>query len=88
MHYELWNIAMPRLPARSRLYSLAPIGIGSPLVESVTSYLMRLAEAHAVSPGNLVRTEIFPRLAQHPKRLGCASIAFLERQRALFCAMG
>lgn len=78
MPYELWNIATPKLPARSRLYSLAPIDVGSPLVESVTSYLMRLAEAHAVSPGNLVRTEIFPRLAQHPKRLGCAALHSLN----------
>jgi transcriptional regulator with XRE-family HTH domain len=78
MPYELWDIATPKLPARSRLYSLAPIGVGSHSVESVTSYLMRLAEAHAVSPGNLVRTEIFPRLAQHPKRLGCAALHSLN----------
>ena len=48
MFYELWSLTPPTLPARSRLSSLAPMGIGSALVESVTSYMMRLAEAHSV----------------------------------------
>ena len=48
MPYELWSIALPTMPARSRLYSLAPMGVGSAQVESVTSYVMRLANAHAV----------------------------------------
>ena len=60
MPYELWSIALPTMPARSRLYSLAPMGVGSAQVESVTSYVMRLANAHAVFPGTLVRAEISP----------------------------
>jgi hypothetical protein len=43
-----------RLPPRSRLYSLAPIGIGTAFVESVTGYVARLADAHSVSVGDLV----------------------------------
>ena len=78
MAYELWSIAPPNLPARSRLYSLLPMGIGSALVESLTSYMMRLAEAHAVSPGTLVRQEVFPNLAVSPKRLSHASLHSLN----------
>ena len=38
----------------SQLYSLAPIGIGTPLIESLTSYIARLALAHCVYPGILM----------------------------------
>lgn len=34
----------------SVLYALAPMGIGTPLVESVQSYVRRLAQAHCVRP--------------------------------------
>ena len=78
MPYELWNIAPPILPLRSRLYSLAPMGSGTPQVECLTSYMMRLADAHAVSLGTLVRREIFPHIAKHPKRLSCAALHSLN----------
>ena len=78
MPYELWSIALPTMPARSRLYSLAPMGVGSAQVESVTSYVMRLANAHAVFPGTLVRAEISPNLAVCPKRLGYAALHSLN----------
>ena len=41
-------------PPRSRLYSLEPIGVGTAMVESLTGYVARLAEAHSVSAGDLV----------------------------------
>ena len=50
------------LPLPSCLYYLAPQGIGSPLVESLSSYLTRLAQAHTVPPGALVRYIVAPRL--------------------------
>lgn len=56
MAYDLWNLAPRALPPRSRLYSLQPMAIGTPRVESLTSYIMRLAEAHTVS----VRTGLVP----------------------------
>lgn len=37
------------IPPRSHLYSLEPIGIGTPYVESLTSYITRLAQVHWVS---------------------------------------
>lgn len=39
------------LPSRSRLYRLAPIGLGTAYVESLTSYIIRLAEAHSLPVG-------------------------------------
>ena len=42
------------MPPRSQLYSLDPIGMGTGMVESLTGYVARLAEAHAVSVGDLV----------------------------------
>jgi hypothetical protein len=40
------------------LYPLAPIGVGTPLVESLTSYLTRLAHAHGVTVKTLAAVEI------------------------------
>lgn len=37
------------LQTPSYLYSLPPIGIGTPYVESLTSYILRLAQAHCVT---------------------------------------
>lgn len=48
------------IPSRSRLYHLKPIGIGTPMVESLTSYVTRLAQAHHVTPKSLVSYEILP----------------------------
>ncbi len=48
------------IPPRSRLYALPPIGVGTPAVESLTSYIARLAEAHCVFCGLLMRKEVIP----------------------------
>ena len=66
MAYDLWNLAPRALPPRSRLYSLQPMAIGTPRVESLTSYIMRLAEAHTVSVRTLILREIFPGLSTSP----------------------
>ena len=58
--YETWDdieaIQMPH----SRLYSLEPLGIGTTQVESLASYLSRLAFAHQVSVSKLILHEIIP----------------------------
>ena len=51
---ESWSLSRPPLPPRSRLYSLEPMGVGTELVESLTGYVARLADAHSVSVGDLV----------------------------------
>lgn len=51
--YEEWDMNIPAIPPRSRLYRLEPVGIGTPYVESLTSYIARLAAEHCVTPKNL-----------------------------------
>src|ERR1043165_5965394 len=55
---DLWDIPHVRVPERSRLHHLAPMGIGTPFVECLTSYLSRLAQAHHVLPKELIRQEL------------------------------
>ncbi len=62
--YELWDLTRPTIPSRSRLYCLAPIGVGTPAVESLTGYVARLAEAHSVTPRTLVVHELLPLLGR------------------------
>ncbi len=57
---KLWSIEKPQLPKRSRLYHLPPVGVGTPFVESLTSYIARLAESHRVFPGVLMERELLP----------------------------
>lgn len=61
------------LPLRSRLFALKPHALQTSAVESFTSYLMRLAEAHCVPLGTLVHVAVAPQLqsafvAQGPSR--------------------
>lgn len=63
--YEQWQLTLPPMPEPSVLYALAPIGIGSPHVESMTSYIARLAEAHCIFPGVLMRKIIAPFAKSH-----------------------
>ena len=58
--YEEWDMNIPPIPPRSRLYRLEPIGIATPYVESLTSYITRLAEEHCLTLKALVMGEIFP----------------------------
>ena len=64
----------PTLPPRSRLYSLRPLGIGTPEVESLTGYIARLAKAHYVSAGTLLGKELVGRLDKIPKIRGIPGI--------------
>lgn len=65
------------LPERSRYTHLEPIGIDTPTVESLTSYVCRLAAAHNISVGTLYEFEIVPSLNKSylvsPPHLGPAS---------------
>jgi len=56
--YEIWNLKIPEIPPRARLYPLEPVGKGTPFVEGLTSYILRLADAHTVPVGALVRHEL------------------------------
>src|SRR2546421_4719948 len=56
------------IPPRSRLYDLAPCGLGTAWSESLISYLNRLAMLHHISPRHLVAEVIAPRLNQSYSR--------------------
>jgi transcriptional regulator with XRE-family HTH domain len=60
-----WTTTIPAIPPRTRLYHLPPVGIGTGTTESLTSYLIRLAEAHCVPVGTLIAREIAPLVAAH-----------------------
>lgn len=62
IRFEVWSPSLEAAPRRSRLYSLAPIGIGTPEVESLSSYLNRLAQAHCVTVCALMTHEVVPHL--------------------------
>jgi transcriptional regulator with XRE-family HTH domain len=51
-------------PPRSRLYRLVPEGRGTPLIESLTSYINRLAWSYRIAPRILVDQEIIPQLSR------------------------
>lgn len=56
--YDSCDLEKPPIHTRSRLYHLEPIGVGTPYVESLTSYIARLAEAHCLTPRLLLESEI------------------------------
>jgi transcriptional regulator with XRE-family HTH domain len=58
--YEALDLSGIQTPKASRLYHLEPCGIDTPLVESLTGYISRLAEAHCVFPGILMERLIAP----------------------------
>jgi hypothetical protein len=56
--FDSWNMLPVPLPARSRLHSIEPIGVGTPFVESLTGYMIRLAASHAVRVSDLIEHEL------------------------------
>jgi hypothetical protein len=84
MAYDVWNLAPCTLSPRSRLYSLQPMAIGTPRVESLTSYIMRLAEAHTVSARTLILREIFPNLSTRPHNTHFEGLHSLNGMGAYF----
>jgi hypothetical protein len=56
--FESWNLETFQLPRRSHLYALSPVGLATDAIESLTSYLTRLADAHRVSVRTLLDEKI------------------------------
>lgn len=54
MESTVWEMHTPAYPSTSVLYPLAPVGVGTPFVESLTGYLKRLAQAHHLKVVDLV----------------------------------
>src|SRR5579871_1221798 len=62
--YAPWSLQPAAVLAPSRLYRLPPQGLGTSQVESLTSYITRLAAAHTVSVRRLVVQELLPLLGR------------------------
>lgn len=77
--YEEWDLSPLDVPARSTLYPLEPIGVGTSWVECLTSYIARLADAHCVFSGVLIYKMIIPLMSEYTSE---------ERQHPLFRADG
>jgi transcriptional regulator with XRE-family HTH domain len=60
--FDSWDLTPVSIPPRSRLHSIPPIGIGTPFVESLTGYMIRLATAHAVRVSDLIEHELRARV--------------------------
>ena len=63
--FPAWQPHAANLPPPTRLYHLAPIGVGTMQTESLTSYIARLADAHCVRVSTLVHREIGPGVLDH-----------------------
>ncbi|HEY6411479.1 MAG TPA: TniQ family protein, partial [Ktedonobacteraceae bacterium] len=59
---DLWDGELTETKLHGRLYYIEPIVVGDPMVESLTSYVTRLADAHSISPRTLIKNEIAPLL--------------------------
>ena len=62
---NLWDYQNFELPQRSHLYPLKPLGLGTHSVESLISYVTRLAAFHQVPTGVLLAQEIAPRMSKY-----------------------
>ena len=72
---DLVGITSPSLLPFTQLYPLAPIGIGSAQVESLGSYVARLAWEHSVAPEALVRHILGFNHAQSIRRTSVNSVS-------------
>lgn len=83
--YDALDLRLPPIPPRSILYQLPPIGIGTPTVESLTSYLTRLAFSHTVTVGALLEYEV-ARLID--KKYSAANLQSISRLRGAVNSVG
>ncbi|WP_108671562.1 TniQ family protein [Peribacillus acanthi] len=60
VNYVDFDLDEINVPPRSKLYNLEPIGMGTPYVESLTSYISRLAECHSMNLTTLVCKTFIP----------------------------
>jgi hypothetical protein len=60
--YEVWEVRPRPQPAVTTLFPVSPCGIGTPAVESLSSYVVRLAQAHRVRVSTLVSEVVLPAL--------------------------
>src|SRR5258708_16185194 len=71
------------MPPRSRLYHLPPCDVGTVWVESLTSYINRLAWMYRVSSRLLVAQAIVPQLSSEQQIPSFAKLATFSRSSAM-----
>jgi hypothetical protein len=71
------------MPPRSRLYHLSPCGVGTSWVESLTSYINRLAWMYRVSSRLLVAQEIVPQLSSEFQIPSLTKLSTFSRSSAM-----
>ena len=69
--YERWDMTAPVIPPRSRFFHLSPVGLRTSMVECLTSYICRLAQAHSVTPGVLYHREVIKHGPTHRNMFAC-----------------
>jgi hypothetical protein len=57
---EVWDLERSVIPPRSLLHPVEPMGLGTNETESLTSYLIRLAESHSVRTATLFHCVLVP----------------------------
>jgi len=78
--YKSWDLQQSTPKPHSHLYHLEPIGVGTPDVESLTGYVVRLAQEHCVSARKLIINEIAPLSRQQ----GCSDTLEIESISQIF----
>lgn len=58
--YEAWNVDLPETLSSSYFHPIKPLEGDTPFIESLTSYISRLALAHSVTTRNLFIHELLP----------------------------
>jgi len=78
------HIPLLEMPPRSHLSHLPPIGVGTALVESLSSYINRLAWAYRVNARTLVAYEVLPHLSgSHYVQAGPLRLGGFGRTRSM-----
>ncbi|MFE4522465.1 TniQ family protein [Cytobacillus firmus] len=57
MHNNIYGV---RLTERSTLYNIEPVGLGTSMVESFTSYITRLSNAHNIKVKHMLQFVVYP----------------------------
>ncbi len=60
--FPIWESTWPKLPPRTRLFNLEPVGLGTAYVESLTCYIAREAAEHQVPSWVIVSRDIAPKM--------------------------
>jgi AraC-like DNA-binding protein len=75
-NYPHWQFKEPKMPPRSNLISIPPVNIGTSDVESLTSYISRIAFEYVVSPIILLKHGLIDRTKLPKNLINSDSIKF------------